>query len=73
MPQQAHTTAAPDAPPSRKPPEPMVHAYRRDAAEVADLLGVDPAAGLSTADAEQRQTTWGASEPAHPSKPPRAH
>ncbi|GHC47398.1 hypothetical protein GCM10010309_02340 [Streptomyces violaceochromogenes] len=26
MPQQAHTTAAPDAPPSRKPPEPMTHA-----------------------------------------------
>ncbi|MFI9749723.1 cation-translocating P-type ATPase [Streptomyces collinus] len=70
MPQQAHTTAAPDAPPSRKQPEPMAHAYRRDAAEVADLLSVDPAAGLSTADAEQRQTTWGANELAEPARRP---
>ncbi|CAL9282968.1 cation-translocating P-type ATPase [Streptomyces sp. SudanB52_2052] len=70
MPQQAHTAAAPDAPPSRKQPDPMTQAYRRDAAEVADLLSVDPAAGLSTADAEQRQATWGANELAEPARRP---
>ncbi|MGA5710469.1 cation-translocating P-type ATPase [Streptomyces cellulosae] len=45
-------------------------AYRRDAAEVADLLAVVPATGLSTADAEQRAAAWGANELAEPVRRP---
>ncbi|MEU9573569.1 cation-transporting P-type ATPase [Streptomyces massasporeus] len=50
------------------PPPPDV--YRRDAAEVADLLAVLPATGLSTADAEQRAAVWGANELAEPVRRP---
>ncbi|MFD3411284.1 cation-transporting P-type ATPase [Streptomyces cyaneofuscatus] len=44
----------------------MADAYQRDAAEVADLLGVVSATGLSTADAEQRADAWGVNELAEP-------
>ncbi|WP_411574703.1 cation-translocating P-type ATPase [Streptomyces fradiae] len=58
----------PGTAPGRTPPEPVAHAYRRDAAEVADLLGVDPAAGLSAAEAERRASEWGANELAEPAR-----
>ncbi|WP_338895184.1 cation-translocating P-type ATPase [Streptomyces sp. TG1A-60] len=66
MPQQ--TTAGIHTPPVQTPAQP--HAYRRDAAEVADLLDVAPATGLTTADAEQRTAAWGANELAEPARRP---
>ncbi|MFF9808006.1 cation-translocating P-type ATPase [Streptomyces coeruleorubidus] len=66
MPRQ--TTAGNHTLPVQAPPQP--DAYRRDAAEVADLLAVVPATGLTTADAEQRTTVWGANELAEPARRP---
>ncbi|MGW2832674.1 cation-translocating P-type ATPase [Streptomyces sp. NPDC001286] len=50
--------------------EPVKDAHRREADEVAGRLGVDPATGLATADAEQRAGTWGANELAEPARRP---
>ncbi|MEV8550171.1 cation-transporting P-type ATPase [Streptomyces glaucescens] len=58
-------TAAP-APPAR----PWEDAYGRDAAEVADLLGVDPATGLTAGEAELRAAGHGANELAEPARRP---
>ncbi|OKK03716.1 metal-transporting ATPase [Streptomyces sp. CB03234] len=44
----------------------MTDAHGRDAAEVAALLTVIPAMGLTTAEAEQRAASWGANELAEP-------
>ncbi|UUU19022.1 hypothetical protein [Streptomyces sp. DSM 40750] len=66
MPQQ--TTAGNHTPPVQTPPQP--DAYRRGAAEAADLLDVAPATGLTTADAEQRTAAWGADELAEPARRP---
>ncbi|MFD7406796.1 hypothetical protein ACFV7R_29885 [Streptomyces sp. NPDC059866] len=49
MPQQTTTPARASAPPSAPPPQPVTDAYRRQATEVACLLDVDPAAGLTSA------------------------
>ncbi|MCP9985400.1 cation-transporting P-type ATPase [Streptomyces sudanensis] len=49
----------------------MADPYRREAAEVADLLGVAPATGLTAADAERRAAAWGANELAAPARRPR--
>jgi hypothetical protein len=62
VPQQ--TTAGNHSPPIQTPPQP--DAYRRDAAEAADLPAVVPATGLTTADAEQRTAAWGTNELAGP-------
>ncbi|WP_405525913.1 HAD-IC family P-type ATPase [Streptomyces canus] len=70
MPQQTPVTAGPHAPPAKTPPQLVADACQRDAAEVADLLGVVPATGLSTADAEQRAEAWGANELAEPARRP---
>ncbi|WP_320783268.1 cation-translocating P-type ATPase [Streptomyces sp. CRN 30] len=67
---QRPPVAAADAPLGRTPPEPVAHAYRHGAAEVAGLLGVDPAAGLSTADAGRRAAAWGTNELAEPARRP---
>ncbi|MEU3099173.1 cation-transporting P-type ATPase [Streptomyces sp. NPDC006967] len=48
----------------------MTDAHRRDASEVADLLGAAPATGLTTADAEQRADAWGANKLAEPARRP---
>ncbi|MFE9649845.1 cation-translocating P-type ATPase [Streptomyces sp. NPDC006365] len=66
MPQQV--TAGNHTLPVQTPPQP--DAYRRDAAEVADLLAVVPAMGLATADAERRAAAWGANELAEPARRP---
>ncbi|MGW2237448.1 cation-translocating P-type ATPase [Streptomyces sp. NPDC001759] len=50
--------------------EPVTDAHRRAADEVAGRLGVDPATGLTTADAERRADTWGANELAEPARRP---
>ncbi|MEU9247374.1 cation-translocating P-type ATPase [Streptomyces sp. NPDC048385] len=52
------------------PAEAVTDAYRRQAAAVAGLLGVDPATGLPTVDAEQRAAAWGANELAEPARRP---
>ncbi|WP_329531005.1 HAD-IC family P-type ATPase [Streptomyces sp. NBC_01450] len=70
MPQQTPITAGPHAPPAQTPPQLVADTYERDAAEVADLLGVAPATGLTTADAEQRAGIWGANELAEPARRP---
>ncbi|MEU0112625.1 cation-translocating P-type ATPase [Streptomyces bobili] len=70
MPQQTPVTAGPHAPPAKTPPRLVADAYQRDAAEVANLLGVAPATGLTTADAEQRAGAWGANELAEPARRP---
>ncbi|WOI61642.1 cation-translocating P-type ATPase [Streptomyces fradiae] len=70
MPRPTPTASGPGGAPGRTPPEPVAHAYRRDAAEVADLLDVDPAAGLSTAEAGRRAADWGANELAEPARRP---
>ncbi|WNZ07118.1 cation-translocating P-type ATPase [Streptomyces sp. 11x1] len=62
------TPAARHAPPVRTSPQ--ADAYRRDAAEVAGLLAVVPATGLSTADAEQRAAAWGTNVLAEPVRRP---
>ncbi|MFE3496992.1 cation-translocating P-type ATPase [Streptomyces sp. NPDC059175] len=62
------TTAVDHALPVPTPRQP--DAYRRDAAEVADLLAVLPATGLTTADAEQRAAAWGANVLAEPVRRP---
>ncbi|MFE7761036.1 cation-translocating P-type ATPase [Streptomyces sp. NPDC057438] len=66
MPQQ--TTAGNHTLPTQTLPQP--DAYRRDAAEVANVLAVVPATGLTTADAEQRTAAWGANELAEPARRP---
>jgi hypothetical protein len=43
---QARTPARPSASPARPSPEQVTDAHRREAAEVAGPLGVDPATGL---------------------------
>ncbi|ALV38384.1 metal-transporting ATPase [Streptomyces sp. CdTB01] len=48
----------------------MTDAHRREADEVAALLGVTPATGLTTADAAQRARAWGANELAEPARRP---
>ncbi|OYP13167.1 metal-transporting ATPase [Streptomyces sp. FBKL.4005] len=58
-------TAVP-APPAR----PGADAYGREVGEVASLLGVDPAAGLTTAEAERRAADQGANELAEPARRP---
>ena len=70
MPQQPPVTAGPHAPPARTPPQLVADACRREAAEVADLLRVDPATGLTTADVEQRTGEWGTNELAGPARRP---
>ncbi|MFF8196187.1 cation-translocating P-type ATPase [Streptomyces bobili] len=70
MPQQTPVTAGPHAPPAKTSPRLVADAYQRDAAEVADLLGVAPATGLTTADAGQRTAAWGANELAEPARRP---
>ncbi|MCX4459746.1 cation-translocating P-type ATPase [Streptomyces sp. NBC_01340] len=65
---QPSTTAGPEAPPSRT--EPVTDAYRREVAELAGLLAVELATGLTTADAEQRVASWGANELAEPARRP---
>ncbi|WP_405541284.1 HAD-IC family P-type ATPase [Streptomyces phaeochromogenes] len=70
MPQQTPVAAGPHAPPAKTPPQPVADAHLRDATEVADLLGVVRATGLSTADAEQRADAWGANELAEPARRP---
>ncbi|MCW8103220.1 cation-translocating P-type ATPase [Streptomyces tauricus] len=70
MPQQTSVAAGPDALLVKTPPQPVADACQRDAAEVADLLVVVPAMGLSTADAEQRADAWGANELAEPARRP---
>ncbi|MEU0337477.1 cation-transporting P-type ATPase [Streptomyces bobili] len=70
MPQQTPVTAGPHAPPAKTPPRLVADAYQQDAAEVANLLGVAPATGLTTADAEQRAGAWGANELAEPARRP---
>ncbi|MEU2913508.1 cation-transporting P-type ATPase [Streptomyces massasporeus] len=52
------------------PPQWVTDAHRRDASEVADLLGAAPATGLTTADAEQRADAWGANKLAEPARRP---
>ncbi|MER5450852.1 cation-translocating P-type ATPase [Streptomyces sp. NPDC002764] len=66
MPQQAPSTPALHEPLA----EPVTDAHRRGADEVAALLGVNPATGLTTADAEHRAGTWGANELAEPARRP---
>ena len=66
MPQQ--TMAGNHPLPVPTPPQP--DAYRRDAAEVADLLAVVPATGLTTADVERRAAAWGPNELAEPARRP---
>jgi Ca2+-transporting ATPase len=66
--QQPSTTAGAEAPPGGT--EPVTDAYQREAAEVADLLAVDPATGLTTTDAERRASSWGANELAEPARRP---
>ncbi|WP_427164726.1 cation-translocating P-type ATPase [Streptomyces sp. C1-1] len=66
MPQQAPSTPALHEPLA----EPVTDAHRREADEVAALLGVNPATGLTTADAEHRAGTWGANELAEPARRP---
>ncbi|MFJ9542481.1 cation-translocating P-type ATPase [Streptomyces sp. NPDC101225] len=68
MPQQTRSTAGPEAPPGRL--EPVTDAYQREAAEVAGLLGVVPATGLTTDDVRRRTGTWGANELAEPGRRP---
>ncbi|MEU4887325.1 MULTISPECIES: cation-translocating P-type ATPase [Streptomyces] len=63
---QPPTAAGPGTPPTRT--EPVTDAHQRQAAEVADLLAVDPATGLTTADAEQRAARLGANELAAPAR-----
>ncbi|MFJ9700621.1 cation-translocating P-type ATPase [Streptomyces fradiae] len=70
MPRPTPTASGPGAAPGRTSREPVAHAYRRGAAEVADLLGVDPAAGLSAAEARRRAADWGANELAEPARRP---
>ncbi|MFF7452287.1 MULTISPECIES: HAD-IC family P-type ATPase [unclassified Streptomyces] len=66
MPSQA--TAGNHTPQPQTFPQP--DAYRRDAAEVAHVLAVVPATGLTAADAEQRTAAWGANELAEPARRP---
>ncbi|MFI1212569.1 cation-translocating P-type ATPase [Streptomyces sp. NPDC020802] len=70
MPQQTPVAAGLHASPSKTPPQLVADACQREAAEVADLLGVVPATGLTTADAEQRADAWGANELAEPARRP---
>ena len=70
MPQQTPVTAGSHTPPGQTALRPVEDAYQWDAAEVADLLSVVPATGLSTADAEQRADAWGANELAEPARRP---
>ncbi|UQS29631.1 cation-translocating P-type ATPase [Streptomyces fradiae] len=70
MPRPTPIASGPGAAPGRTSREPVAHAYRRGAAEVADLLGVDPAAGLSAAEARRRAADWGANELAEPARRP---
>ncbi|WP_367325727.1 cation-translocating P-type ATPase [Streptomyces sp. HUAS ZL42] len=69
MPQQTPTAGLHDPPPQTGP-QLVADAHRREAAEVADLLDVAPAAGLTTADAERRAGVWGANELAEPARRP---
>ncbi|MER8007847.1 cation-translocating P-type ATPase [Streptomyces sp. NPDC094149] len=66
MPQQAPSTPTLHVPLA----EPVTDVHLREADEVAGLLGVDPATGLTTADAERRADTWGANELAEPARRP---
>ncbi|MFK4023339.1 cation-translocating P-type ATPase [Streptomyces albogriseolus] len=55
------------------PAPPSLHcedAYAREATDVADLLGVAPATGLTTAEAERRAADHGANELAEPARRP---
>ncbi|MGW3104249.1 cation-translocating P-type ATPase [Streptomyces sp. NPDC001100] len=67
MPRQI-PTAGPEAPTGQT--EPVADAYQWEVAEVADLLGVAPATGLTTDDAQRRTDTWGANELAEPTRRP---
>ncbi|MCL6669214.1 cation-translocating P-type ATPase [Streptomyces panaciradicis] len=64
MPQQAPSTPALH----ETLAAPVTDAHRREADEVAALLGVTPATGLTTADAGQRARAWGANELAEPAR-----
>ncbi|MGW3139267.1 cation-translocating P-type ATPase [Streptomyces sp. NPDC001139] len=66
MPQQAPSTPALH----ETLAAPVSDAHRREADEVAALLGVTPATGLTTADAAQRARAWGANELAEPARRP---
>ncbi|MCT7356579.1 cation-translocating P-type ATPase [Streptomyces sp. 15-116A] len=48
----------------------MTDAYRRQPADVAELLAVDPQAGLTSAEVEQRAAAYGANELAEPARRP---
>jgi P-type Ca2+ transporter type 2C len=57
--------------PSPLPASPVVDdAHRLPGAEVARLLGADPATGLTAADAGRRIAAWGANELAEPARRP---
>ncbi|CAL9325892.1 Calcium-transporting ATPase 1 [Streptomyces sp. SudanB182_2057] len=64
MPPWPPTATGPEASTSRT--EPLKDAYQRGAVEVTSLLGVNPAMGLTTAEAGQRATACGANELAEP-------
>lgn len=66
MPQQAPSTPALH----ETLAAPVTDAHRREADEVAALLGVTPATGLTTADAARRARAWGANELAEPARRP---
>ncbi|RRR77118.1 cation-translocating P-type ATPase [Streptomyces sp. RP5T] len=68
MVRQPSTAAEPEALTRRT--EPVADAYRLTASEVADLLGTDPATGLTTDDVQRRTGTWGANELAEPARRP---
>ncbi|WP_165986706.1 HAD-IC family P-type ATPase [Streptomyces sp. YIM 98790] len=55
---------------AQEPADPVPDAHRRDAAEVARLLAVDPEAGLSGAAVAERTAAWGANELAEPAGRP---
>ncbi|MEU9283006.1 cation-transporting P-type ATPase, partial [Streptomyces sp. NPDC048341] len=70
MSQQPPAAATYPTTPSPAPAEAVTDAYRRQAAEVTGLLCVDPATGLTVADAEQRAAAWGSNELAEPARRP---
>ncbi|MGW7355173.1 cation-translocating P-type ATPase [Streptomyces sp. NPDC054802] len=65
---QGTPAAPPLAPPAHPTPQPVADSHRRAAAEVAALLSVVPATGLTTREAEQRAGAWGANELAEPAR-----